>query len=85
MTLRYASAGARDGQYVPELANINIRDCSFANLTKQAIFIEGYDEKIPVSGVTISNCTFLKAKIPGAFITNAVNYRLVNNHGVGLD
>ncbi|MFM2294936.1 MAG: hypothetical protein RLZZ350_1349, partial [Verrucomicrobiota bacterium] len=85
MTLRYSAAGARDGQYVPELGNINIRDCSFANLTKQPVFIEGYDEKIKITGVTISNCTFLKAKTPGATITNAADIHLVNNHGSGMD
>ena len=85
MTLRYSAAGARDGQYIPELANINIRDCSFANLTKQPIFIEGYDEKIQISGVTIANCNFLQAKTLGATITNAVDVHLINNHGGGLD
>ncbi len=58
MTLRYGSAGARDGEYTPEMGNIDIRDCTFANLTKQPIFIEGYDAKIKISGVTIANCTF---------------------------
>jgi polygalacturonase len=83
MTLRYSSAGARDGQYVPEMKNIQIRDCSFANLTKQPVFIEGYDEKIKISGVTIANCEFTKAKNPALTITNAVNIQLLNNRGAG--
>jgi polygalacturonase len=85
MTLRYSSAGARDGQYIPEMKNINIRNCTFANLTKQPIFIEGYDEKIKISGVTIADCTFASAKNRGITLTNAVDIHLVNNQGVNAD
>jgi polygalacturonase len=84
MTLRYSSAGARDGQYIPDLRNVDIRDCTFANLTKQPIFIEGYDEKIKISDVTIANCVFHQAKTKGTTITNAVNIHLINNSGAGL-
>jgi len=79
MTLRYASAGARDGQYTPEMENIDIRDCTFANLTRQAIFIEGYDEKIKITGVTIANCTFQSAADQNT-ITNASDIHLLDNH-----
>lgn len=85
MTLRYSSAGARDGQYIPDVQNIDIRDCTFANLTKQPIFIEGYDEKIKISDVTIANCVFEAAKEKGTTITNAVNIHLINNSGAGLE
>ena len=85
MTLRYSSAGARDGQYIPEMKNINICDCTFANLTKQPIFIEGYDDKIKISGVTIANCTFASAKQKGVTVTNAVDVHLINNHGSGVE
>jgi polygalacturonase len=85
MTLRYSSAGARDGEYTPDLRNIDIRDCSFANLTKQPIFIEGYDDKIKISDVTIANCVFEQAQTKGMTITNAVNIHLINNSGAGLE
>jgi hypothetical protein len=79
MTLRYASAGARDGQYTPEMGNIDIRDCTFARLTRQPIFIEGYDEKIQIAGVTIANCTFQSAADQNT-ITNASDIHLLDNH-----
>ena len=46
MTLRYSSAGALEGEYTPEIKDIDIRNCTFANLTKQPIFIEGYSDAI---------------------------------------
>ena len=85
MTLRYSSAGARDGDAIPVMRNIDIRDTSFANLTRQPIFIEGYSPDIQISDVTIANCTFGKVATPGATITNAVRISLINNHGGGLD
>ena len=85
MTLRYASSGARDGDVVPVVRDIDIRDCSFASLTKQPIFIEGYDEKIRISDVTIANCVFEQAQPKGVTITNAVNIRLINNRGAGWE
>lgn len=84
MTLRYSSAGARDGQYVPDLRNIDIRDCTFATLTKAPIFIEGYDEKIQISDVTIADCVFEKAASKSR-ISNAVRVNLVNVRGSGLE
>jgi len=79
MTLRYTSNGARDGQYTPEMGNIDIRNCTFANLTKQPIFIEGYDEKIKITDVTIANCTFQSAADRNT-ITNAIGIHLLDNH-----
>ena len=70
MTLRYGSSGARDGEYTPEMGNIDIRDCTFGKLTKQPIFIEGYDKKIKISDVTVANCAFQSAKDKNT-ITNA--------------
>jgi polygalacturonase len=78
MTLRYASAGARDGQYTPEMGNIDIRDCTFAKLTKQPIFIEGYDDKIKITDVTVANCTFQSAADRNT-ITNASGIHLLDN------
>jgi polygalacturonase len=85
MTLRYSSAGALEGEYIPEIKNIDIRDCTFANLTRQPVFIEGYSAAIKISGVTIANCSFAQVGKPGATITNAVDIHLLGNHGGGLD
>ncbi|MGA2854013.1 MAG: glycoside hydrolase family 28 protein [Verrucomicrobiota bacterium] len=78
MTMRYAGAGARDGEYTPEMRNIDIRDCTFAKLTKQPIFIEGYDGKIKITDVTIANCAFQSAGDRNT-ITNASRIHLPDN------
>ena len=64
---------------------IDVRNCHFANLLKQSLFIEGYDDKIKISDVTVSDCVFDKAKIVGPTITNAVNIHLFNNSGAGWE
>ena len=103
MTLRYGGASALEGPYTPEMGNIDIRDCTFADghggvtvgseitlkirnvdqvfakLTRQPIFIEGYDEKIQITGVTIANCTFQSAADRNT-ITNASSIILFDNH-----
>jgi polygalacturonase/pectin methylesterase-like acyl-CoA thioesterase len=78
MTLRYGGAGALEGPYTPEMGNIDIRDCTFANLTRQPIFIEGYDEKIKITGVTVANCTFHNAADQNT-VTNASDIHLLGN------
>ena len=78
MTLRYASAGALEGQYTPEMGNIDIRNCTFGKLTRQPIFIEGYDEKIKITGVTVANCSFQSAGDRNT-ITNASGIHLLDN------
>jgi polygalacturonase/alpha-beta hydrolase superfamily lysophospholipase len=84
MTLRYGGAGALEGPYTPEMGNIDIRDCTFASLTRQPIFIEGYDGKIKITGVTIANCTFQNAA-DQITITNASGIHLLDNHwGVSI-
>jgi len=86
LTLRYTAGGsAREGQYIPEMKCIDVRNCHFANLLKQSLFIEGYDDKIKISDVTVSDCVFDKAKIVGPTITNAVNIHLFNNSGAGWE
>lgn len=85
MTLRYGSAGARDGDYIPDMGDIDIRNCTFANLTKQPIFIEGYDNKIKIVDVTVADCVFEKAQTKGVTVTNAVDIHLINNSGAGLE
>jgi hypothetical protein len=63
----------------------NADDSISLTIIKQPIFIEGYDEKIKISDVTIANCVFEKAQTKGMTITNAVNIHLINNSGAGLE
>ena len=84
ITMRYASSGAKNGEAIPLVHDISIRDCSFARLTKQAIFIEGWSPAAPVSDVTIADCTFENATQPGVTLTNATRIQLLNNRGVSL-
>jgi polygalacturonase len=84
MTLRYSAGGTRDGDAVPIVRNINIRDCTFATLTQAPIFIEGYSEAIKISDVNITDCVFEKAASKST-ITNAVRINLVNVRGSGLE
>jgi polygalacturonase len=84
MTLRYGSSGARDGDTVPVIRNVDIRDSNFERLTKQAVFIEGYSASIPITDVTISNCRFVHAAGP-SLVTNASGIHLVNTTGTGLE
>jgi polygalacturonase len=84
MTLRYGSSGARDGNNIPVMRNIDIRDCTFATLTKAPIFIEGYSEAIKIDHVTIADCTFEKAGNKST-ITNADHVKLFNVGGGGVE
>ncbi len=84
MTMRYASSGARDGDSIPIVRNIDIRDSTFSNLTKQAVFIEGYSDSVQITDVTIANCNFLAVKGP-SFITNASRIDFTGSHGTGLE
>ena len=72
MTLRYASSGAMDGDAVPVIRNIDIRDTTFQKLTKQPVFIEGWSESAPISNVSIVDCRFLHAAKRN-YITNATD------------
>jgi polygalacturonase len=81
MTLRYASNGALDGDHAPVMRNIDIRDSSFGQLTKQPVFIEGYAPTNQISDVTIANCDFSAAR-GRTTITNAMRVNLVNCRGL---
>ena len=72
MTLRYASSGAIEGDSVPVIRNIDIRDSTFQQLTKQPVLIEGWSESAPISDVSIINCRFLHAAEKN-YVTNAVD------------
>ncbi len=71
MTMRYASRGAVEGDTVPIIRNIDVRDSTFLKLTRQPIFIEGWSEQMPITDVTIANCVFPETP-SGNTITNAV-------------
>lgn len=84
MTMKYASNGSRDGDSVPIIRNIDIRGSTFANLTKQAVFIEGYSPSVQITDVSIENCDFMNSA-GVSFLTNASRISLNGSHGTGLE
>ena len=42
MTLRYSSSGAMNGDAIPVIRNIDIRNTTFKSLTKRPVFIQGW-------------------------------------------
>ena len=58
ITMRYASSGTSEGDAIPAVRNIDIRDCNFGTLTKQPIVIEGWSPAAEITDVTIANCRF---------------------------
>jgi polygalacturonase len=82
MTMKYSKSAT--GDFIPTVRNIDIRDTTFLNLTRQAIFIEGLSDTAKITDVTITGCNFGNA--PSAnFIANADRVNLIHNHGGGLD
>jgi polygalacturonase len=79
MTLRYGGNGAVEGDSIPRVRNIEIRDSKFANLTKAPIFIEGWSPEAQITDVTIANCELECTKKKAAnTITNAARIKLIN-------
>lgn len=78
MTMRYSSSGIKDGDAIPVMRNIDIRDCSFATLTRQPIFIEGWSAEAQITDVTIANCQFPSSANANT-ITNAARINLTGN------
>jgi polygalacturonase len=76
MTMRYASRGAVEGESIPIIRNIDVRDSTFLKLTRQPIFIEGWSEQMPITDVTIANCVFPETR-SGNTITNAIRITLI--------
>jgi polygalacturonase len=72
MTLKYGSSGAMNGDAVPVIRNIDIRDTTFLRLSRQPIYIEGWSESAPISNVSIVDCRFLNAAEKN-YITNATD------------
>jgi polygalacturonase len=82
MTMRYASSGTRDGDAIPVVRDIDIRDCSFAALSRQPVVIEGWSPTVQITDVTIANCRF-PAAAAGNTITNAVRIHIVGGETEG--
>ncbi|HEY1790848.1 MAG TPA: glycoside hydrolase family 28 protein [Verrucomicrobiae bacterium] len=72
MTLRYGSSGAMNGDAIPVIRNIDIRNTTFERLTKQPVFIQGWSEAARISDVSIVDCRFLHAAEKN-YITNATD------------
>jgi polygalacturonase len=84
MTLKYASSGAVAGEAIPVIRDIDILDCTFENLTRQAVFIEGWSAANPISDVTIAGCDFAHPGKPSTVI-NATRIYFTGTHGVRLE
>jgi polygalacturonase len=84
MTMRYGSSGARDGDSIPVVRNIDIRDSTFGDLTRQAVFIEGYSPSIQITDVTIAHCEFLKSR-GASYMTNASRVHVIATRGSGIE
>ena len=81
VTLRYMSSGEMEGNAVPVIRDIDIRDCVFKELTKRPIFIEGWSPSNPVTDVTIANCRFLRAA-EESYVTNAARIHFLGCKGL---
>jgi polygalacturonase len=81
MTMRYERV--TEGDAIPPVRNIDIREVTFENL-KQAIFIEGISDEAQITDVTIANCDFRNTQQPSV-ITNAARIVLSNVRGTRLD
>ena len=78
MTMRYASSGAQDGDAIPIVRDIDIRDCSFEKLTQQPNVIEGWSAAAQITDVTIANCRFPVGAAANT-ITNVARIHLINS------
>jgi len=83
MTLRYSSSGAMNGSAIPVIRDIDIRDCTFASLIQQPIFIQGWSPANPITDITIANCHFLHAG-KKSLLTDATRIFLPGTEGSGL-
>jgi polygalacturonase len=82
MTMKYS--GTLDGHAAPIIRDIDIRNCTFARLSKQPIVIEGFSDSVQITDVTIANCTFQRIGAQ-SIITNASRIHLTANQGGDLN
>jgi polygalacturonase len=80
MTLKYSAVGTSEGEFIPVVRDLEIRDCVFEKLLKQAVFIQGHSEKSQITDVLVTGCEFPTNST--ATITNAARIRFVNNRGL---
>lgn len=77
MTMNYSKN--KTGKFFPRMTDIDIRDSTFLNLSRQAISIEGFSPETKITGVTIANCSF-QSDAAKNIITNAADIHLINDH-----
>jgi polygalacturonase len=91
--MNYSSGSpANSGTNLPVIANLDIRDCTFAKFatpspgsTARPVSIAGFSAANPVTDVTIANCRFITnaSTSPSSFsYTN--RFHLINNKGGGF-
>ncbi len=78
ITMRYGGSGESNGDAMPRVDQIDIRDCVFHQLTQRGIVVEGWSPEAMVSDVIIAGCEFDSAVLPNS-ITNAARINLLNN------
>jgi hypothetical protein len=76
MTMKYTKNA--NGNFIPVVRDIDIRDCKFEKLLRQPVFIEGFSELAQITDVTIANCKFPEGAGKNT-ITNAARINIVNN------
>ena len=84
LTQRYGSSGAREGGEKPPIRNIDIRNSTFATLTKGPIFIEGFSSDLKITDITIADCAFEAGKNKSV-VTNASRIFLSGVKNSGLE
>jgi len=82
MTMKYPDT--LDGHAAPIIQDIDIRNCTFARLSRQPVVIEGFSDSVRITDVTIANCTFQSAG-GRSIITNASRIHLTANRGGDLN
>jgi polygalacturonase len=80
MTMQYCSGGTN----MPIVNNLDIRDCVFANISSQNVFIQGYSSTNPITNVTIANCRFSSNPLIGNSFSYTNHIFLINNQNSNL-
>lgn len=80
MTLRYGSSGAIDGDSVPVIRDVDIRNIKFKKLTAQPVYIQGWSPENTINHITIADCRFLEAA-KKSFVTNATDISFDSSTG----
>lgn len=73
MTMQYCTGGTN----YPVVRNIDVRDCAFASLSSQALYIRGLNSSNQITDVTIANCRFSNSS---KSVSNTTRVNLINNY-----